>query len=270
MELAYRLFLYILVANVGYMIFTLFQKGFRHYSGYIAQLFFLLSLMVLMLVREVDGLLALVVSGVGIGILVILPIYLQRQVDILLAENRFVEIEPYARWKANVAWSEMNAHLHRLAIIACNYHEDPRDLEREIKAVLNRGEPYDEMTRVFLGLIHFNSRNFSAMIDDLRLPDRDLGNQSFEELLYLVRAYLETTRYEEAIAAQIALEQKMTGREDASPEKRANLVISRMIFFAFLGWIEEFRSLMQSDEEGIRRCRCLCAISGMACVFLIP
>lgn len=253
MELAYRLLIYIFIANVGYMIFSLFQKGFKHYSGYIAQLFFLLCLMILMVAREIDGGIAILVSLLGIALLVLLPIYLQRQIDVLLAENRFADIEPYARWKANIAWSEMNAHLHQLAQFAGEFYDDSAKLEQQIKSVLNRGEPYDAMTRVFLGLIHFNNRNFSGMIDDLRLADKNLEDQSFEELLYLVRAYLETTRFEEAVAAQLALEKKMSCREDSSIEKRANLVISRMIFFAFLGWKDDFICLLQSEEEGIQR-----------------
>lgn len=253
MELAYRLLIYIFIANVGYMIFSLFQKGFKHYSGYIAQLFFLLCMMILMVAREVDGGIAILVSLMGIALLVLLPIYLQRQIDVLLAENRFADIEPYARWKANIAWSEMNAHLHQLALFASEFFDDSVRLEQHIKGVLNRGEPYDAMTRVFLGLIHFNNRNFSGMIEDLRLAGKKFEEQSFEELLYLVRAYLETTRFEEAVEAQLALEKKMNCREDASIEKRANLVISRMIFFAFLGWKDDFLSLLESEEEGIQR-----------------
>jgi hypothetical protein len=104
--------MYLLMANVGYMMFSLFQKGFKHYSGYISQLFFLFCLMLVMIARDVSGGLAISVSLGGIGILVLLPMYLQRQIDILMAENRFAEIEPYARWKANIAWTELNHHLH--------------------------------------------------------------------------------------------------------------------------------------------------------------
>jgi membrane associated rhomboid family serine protease len=80
-----------------------------------------------------------------------------------------------------------------------------------------------------------------------------LNEYSFEELLYLVRAYLETTRYEEAAQAQLALERKMINFEEFSFEKMGNLAISRMIFFAFLGWKEEFEELQQQKEEGIER-----------------
>lgn len=253
MELAYRLLLYIFMANVGYMIFSLFQKGFKHYSGYIAQLFFLLCLMVLMVAKEVDGGMAILVSLLGIFLLVLVPIYLQRQIDVLMAENRFNEIEPYARWKANLSWSEMNAHLHQLALLASRYADDGLELVQQIKAMLNRGEPYNAMTRVFLGLLHFNNRNFSGMIEDLRLTEKGFDEQSFEELLYLVRAYLETARFEEAVEAQLALEKKMNFGGGASIEKRANLVISRMIFYAFLGWQSDFIVLMNANEEGIQR-----------------
>ncbi|NLF98488.1 MAG: rhomboid family intramembrane serine protease [Candidatus Riflebacteria bacterium] len=245
--------MYILMANVGYMMFSLFQKGFKHYSGYISQLFFLFCLMLVMIARDVSGGLAISVSLGGIGILVLLPMYLQRQIDILMAENRFAEIEPYARWKAHIAWTELNHHLHELAVLAEKFAENIAQLEQEMRLMLKRGEPFDGVTRVFLGLIHFNNRNFTGLIDDLRLPDKDLSHQSFEELLYLVRAYLETTRYEEAVNAQLALEKAMHAGDDFSPEKRANLVISRMIFFAFLGWSAEFDDLMESAEEGIDR-----------------
>lgn len=253
MELVFRLLMYIFMANVGYMIFSLFQKGYRHYSGYIAQLFLLLVLMITLLVRDIDGITSVLVSLSGIVLLVFLPIFLQRQIDVLMAESRYAEIEPYARWKANIAWSEMNAHLHEIALLVEAFFDDQQKLELEIRKIMNRGEPYDSMTRVFLGLIHFNNRNFLGMINDLRLPDKTLDEQSFEELLYLVRAYLETTGYKEAVEAQLALERKMSDPEDFSPEKRANLIISRMILFAMAGWIEEFSKLMQSAEEGIER-----------------
>ncbi|MBU1106413.1 MAG: rhomboid family intramembrane serine protease [Candidatus Riflebacteria bacterium] len=253
MDIAYRLLMYLLMANVGYMMFSLFQKGFKHYSGYISQLFFLLCLMIVMLARDVGGGMAISISLCGIGLLVLLPMYLQRHIDALMAENRFAEIEPYARWKANLAWTEMNVHLHELSLIAEKFGENAAQLEHEMRTMLNRGEPFDGVTRVFLGLIHFNNRNFAGLIDDLRLPDKPFSEQSFEELLYLVRAYLETTRYDEAAAAQIALEKLLADGEDPSLEKRANLVISRMIFFAFLGWNLEFDALVKAEEEGIER-----------------
>lgn len=253
MELASRLLMYIFMANVGYMIFSLFQKGYRHYSGYIAQLFLLLLLMITLLAREVDGVTSVLVSLSGIGLLVFLPIFLQRQIDVLMAEGRYAEIEPYARWKANVAWSEMNGHLHEIALMAEEFFDDQPRLELEIRKLMNRGEPYDSMTRVFLGLIHFNNRNFQGMINDLRMPDKPLEQQSFEELLYLVRAYLETTCYREAVEAQLALESKMRETDDASIEKRANMIISRMILFAMAGWNDEFSRLMAAGEEGIER-----------------
>ena len=59
MDLAYRFFIYILIANVGYMIFSLYRKGFKHYSGYISQLFFLLCLMITMVARDIGGGIAL-------------------------------------------------------------------------------------------------------------------------------------------------------------------------------------------------------------------
>jgi len=253
MDLAYRFFIYILIANVGYMIFSLYRKGFKHYSGYISQLFFLLCLMITMVARDVSGELALGVSLSGIVILVLAPIYLQRQIDALMAENRISEIEPYARWKANLAWSELNAHMHEIARLAGEYADDALRLRSEIRALLNRGEPYDSMTRIFLGLLHFNNRNFEGLIIDLHDENKKMSEHSFEEILYLVRAYLETGRYEEALVAQMALEERTGDPEDETPEKQANLVISRMIFLAFFGWLQEFEQLMNSREDGVDR-----------------
>jgi len=253
MDLAYRFFIYILIANVGYMIFSLYKKGFKHYSGYISQLFFLLCLMITMVARDVSGGVALGLSLGGIAILVLAPIYLQRQIDALMAENRISEIEPYARWKANLAWSELNVHMHEIARMAMEYADDALKLRSEIRSLLNRGEPYDSMTRIFLGLLHFNNRNFEGLIIDLHDENKKMADHSFEEILYLVRAYLETGRYEEALAAQLALEEKTGDPEDETPEKQANLVISRMIFLAFFGWLHEFDQLMNSQEEGVDR-----------------
>jgi membrane associated rhomboid family serine protease len=241
------------MANVGYMIFTLVKKGYRHYSGYISQLFFLLCLMILLVAKDVAGGIAISISLTGIFLVVILPMFLQKQIDMLMAENRLDEIEPLARWKANLAWSELNVHLHRIARIAGEMSTDPERFESEIRQLLNRGEPYDSMTRVFIGLIHFNNRNFEGLIRDLVVEKKDINDYTFEELLYLIRAYLETTRFPEAIEAQLALERKLSDPEDFSAEKVANLVISRMIFFAFLGWRKDFDLLLQAGEDGIER-----------------
>ncbi|MGM0599330.1 MAG: rhomboid family intramembrane serine protease [Candidatus Rifleibacteriota bacterium] len=253
MEIAYRLILYIIMANLGYMIFSLYRKGYSHYAGYISQLFFLLCLIILMVAKNVSGVFSVSTSLCGIFVVVVLPMFLQKQIDVLMAENRLDEIEPLARWKANLAWSELNVHLHKLARIARDFKDDSVQLEQNIRQLLDRGEPYDSMTRVFIGLIHFNNRNFEGMIRDLVVEGKELRDYSFEELLYLVRAYLETTRYEEAISAQIALEEKLSDPEDFSLEKQINLVISRMIFFAFLGWKKDFENLMDKKEEAIER-----------------
>jgi rhomboid protease GluP len=253
MEIAYRLILYILMANVGYMIFSLARKGFKHYSAYISQLFFLLCLMIVMVAKDVSGAVSILVSVSSVFLVVLLPMFLQRQIDVLMAENRLSEIEPLARWKANLAWSELNVHLHNIAMVAAEFADDPQQLEVEVRKLLHKGDPYDAMTRVFIGLIHFNNRNFTGMIRDLIIEDRSFDEYTFEELLYLIRAFLETTRYSEAIEAQIALEKKISDPEDFSFEKKANLVISRMILFAFLGWKEDFDKLIQKKEAGIER-----------------
>ena len=247
-----RLIIYILIANVAYMIFSLFLKGYKHYSGYIAQLFFLLCLMITLMAKGYDGWGAIGISLCGIFGLVILPIFIQKQIDFLVAENRLEEIEPLARFKANIAWSELNVHLHKISEIASENHDNYRKMSSELRALLDRGELYDEMTRIFLGLIHFNSRNFTQMIADLEVSSKNFDEYSFEELLYLVRAYLETGDYERALNAQLAIE-NIFAQEEFSPEKRANLVINRMIFLAFMGWNEEFTSLIEAKEEGLER-----------------
>ncbi|GAB4275516.1 MAG: hypothetical protein Kow0029_16750 [Candidatus Rifleibacteriota bacterium] len=253
MEIAYRLVIYILMANVGYMIFSLFKKGYRHYFGYISQLFFLLCLMIMLVAKDVSGPFAIIISLGGMFLIILLPMLIQKKIDLLMAENRLAEIEPLARWKANLAWSELNLHLHKIASIAEEFFDDPQLLETEIRKLLNRGEPYDSMTRVFIGLIHFNNRNFEGLIRDLTIEGKSYDEYTFEELLYLIRAYLETTMFPQAIAAQIALEKKLKDPEDYSPEKRANLVISRMIFYSFLGWKDDLERLFRSNEEGIDR-----------------
>ncbi|MFZ5952334.1 MAG: hypothetical protein ACOYXC_16645, partial [Candidatus Rifleibacteriota bacterium] len=188
MDMAYRLVMYILMANVGYMIFSLFRKGYRHYSGYISQLLTLMIMMVFLVAYDVQGGIAIAASLFGIFLIVIVPMFLQRQIDVLMAENRLAEIEPLARWKANLAWSELNLHLHRITQVAEEMLDDPIQLEQEIRKLLDKGEPYDSMTRVFIGLIHFNNRNFEGMVRDLVVTGKSVDEYSFEELLYLVRA----------------------------------------------------------------------------------
>lgn len=253
MDLAYRLIIYILMANVAYMIFSLWLKGFRHYSGYISQLFFLLCLMIVIVARGFSGGLAIFVAIAGIFLLVFLPMMIQRKIDGLMAAGRFEELEFYARLKANIVWSELNVHLHRIAIVARNHIQAPEQLESGLKQMLGKGEPYDGMTRLFLAQLHFNSRNFNSLINDLVIADKDYSDYSFEELLYLVRAYLETARYGEAVAAQLALESKTAedGQEAGSVERRSNLSISRLIFFAFMGWTQKLENLIKSKETGV-------------------
>lgn len=253
MDLAYRLIIYILMANVAYMIFSLWLKGFRHYSGYISQLFFLLCLMIVIVARGFSGGVVIFVAIAGIFFLVFLPMMIQRKIDVLMSAGRFEELEFYARLKANIVWSELNVHLHRIAIVAKNHVQAPGQLEASLKQMLGKGEPYDGMTRLFLAQLHFNSRNFNSLINDLVVEGKSYSDYSFEELLYLVRAYLETARYEEAVAAQLALESKTAedGQEAGSVERRSNLSISRLIFFAFMGWTQELERLIKSEATGV-------------------
>ena len=194
MDQFFRLVVYIIAANIAYLIFSLIMQGFFIYSNYIAELLFLMLILLAALYFNVAAGWVLLVAVIGIIVLVILPVFLQGKIDSLMAENRYDEILFFANIKSLIAWSEPNKHLKEMAIIAEKYAETPVKMVDKLKELMNKGEPYDGMTRLFLGLIHFNNRNFNDLINDLKIPDKTFDEHSFEELLYLVRAYLETTR----------------------------------------------------------------------------
>ena len=257
MDLAYRVFIYIILANLAYMILSLLRQGFKHYSAYIGQLSVLVTLIIWMLVKDFGAGTTLLVALIGTFILVILPIIFQRHIDALMAEGHFEELGFYTKIKAAIAWSSINAHLKDIAECAGKNAENLDDLEKHIRELLGQGEPYDGLTRVFLGFIHFSNRNFNGLIADLRVANKDLKEHSFDELIYLVRAYVETTRYEEAIEAQFALETKVSeisdDYQDLAEDKQAALAVSRMIFLAFLGWMRDFDNLIRENHEGIAK-----------------
>ena len=253
MDQFFRLVVYIIAANVAYLIFSLVKQGFRHYSNYIAELLFLLILLLWGLRVDIGAGWVLLCAVVGIVILVILPVFLQGKIDALMAENRYDEILFFAKIKAAIAWSSPNSHLEEMAEIAETYAETPVKMVDKLKELLNKGEPYDGMTRLFLGLIHFNNRNFNDLINDLKVPDKTFDEHNFEELLYLVRAYLETTRYDEALDAQIALEKKVNENSDNKEDRKNNAIINRFVFYAFMGWKEEYDKFLMSGEEGLDR-----------------
>ena len=244
---------YILIANISYLIFSLIRQGFRHYCNYIAELIFLIILTVYLFLKGIAVGWVVSISFLGVCVLVFIPHLLQAKIDSLLSENLYDEIEPYARLKSALAWSEPNSHLYDIARIAEENYEHVDKMVKELRELLGRGEPYDGMTRLFLGMIHFNHRNFHELIKDVKIPDKEFKSQSFEELLYLVRGYLETTRYEEAVEAQFALEEKIYEDRDAKIERTANAVINRLVFFAFLGWKNEYDSFLKTENAGLER-----------------
>jgi membrane associated rhomboid family serine protease len=252
MELGFKLFTYIILANLLYMILSLLRQGFKHYSGYIGQLLVFVAMLVHGMVTGYGSGVILLCAVIGTFILVIIPIILQRHMDILIAEGLFTHLRIYARLKAALAWSNVNNHLQVISESAYKHAGNLELLEKEIRKHLGLGEPYDSITRVFLGFIHFNNRNYLGLIKDLRNPELALPNHSFDELMYLVRAYLEVGDYEEAILSQIALESKANAFiNNAASDKYGSLVISRMISYAFLGWNTEFTKLMEENHEGI-------------------
>ncbi len=249
MEQFFKILIYILAANVAFLIFSLLKQGFKYYSNYIAELSFLLIGIFWLSHRDIASGWVFLIFLFGIFVLVILPIMIQGKIDSLMAENRLDEIEFYARIKALLAWSTPNSHLLDLATIASKYYDSPAKMTIELRKLLELGEPYNAVTRMFLGAIHFNNRNFNELINDVRIPNKSIEEQQFEELLYLVRAYLETTRYNEAIEAQIALEKKAFEPDNDSPEKRNNVIINRFVFLAFMGWKDEYDSYLASNAE---------------------
>lgn len=243
-----ELAVYIVIANVAYLIFSLIRQGFKHYSNYIAELLFLIILLFYLLRRGIGGGWTLLIGVVGLFILVFLPVILQKQIDGLMADSRFDEIEPFARLKAAVAWSFPNYHLHDISKIALEHFENPGKMIEKLKELLGREELYDGMTRLFIGLIHFNNRNYNDLINDIRV-EGEFSKQTFEELLYLVRAYLETTRYPEAVQAQLVLERKIYEDKDCISERQATALVNRLVFYALMGWRREYEAFIESEKN---------------------
>ena len=88
MDMATRLILYILIANVGYVIFSLAGKGFRAFGGYIMQLGVLMLFMVLALLKAESGFWAVIGGLVGVFVLVGIPLIIQKQIDAFAAGSR--------------------------------------------------------------------------------------------------------------------------------------------------------------------------------------
>ncbi len=254
MEEIFTILVYIIVANIAYLIFSLLLQGFKHYSNYIAELIFLLILTIYLTLKGLAMGWVFLIGLIGILLTVFIPFILQAQIDRLIEDNCYNEIAPLAKLKASLAWSYPNSHLQEMAEIADEYYEQQDKMIKKLRELLGIGEPYDSMTRMFLGMIHFNKRDFSELVMDMKIPDEDFSKQSFEELLYLVRGYLETTRYDEAVEAQFALENKVY-EDEVSDKKLANVIVNRFVFYAFMGWTQEYDALMNDEsarlEEGL-------------------
>lgn len=248
MEMAYRLILYILLANVGFMIFSLARQGFRTFSGYIAQLGVLGAFMVFLLGRDLAGFWGVTAAGAGIFVLVGMPMLIQRRIEGLISEQRFDEIEPLARWKAWLAWSDLNSHLHDVSIALKGIGEHPDEALERMRALMPRGEPFDGTTRIFIGIALFNQRRFELLLDVLHDSARDWSSYPFEELIYIVRALLETGRHEEAMEAQTAIERLVPA---LSADQVSNLIVCRLLFYAMMGWHSEFEVMLETDKAAV-------------------
>ncbi len=246
--MAYRLILYILLANVGFMIFSLARQGFWTFSGYIAQLGVLASFMVFLLGRDLAGFWGVTAAGAGIFVLVGMPMLIQRRIEGLISEQRFDEIEPLARWKAWLAWSDINTHLHDVSIALQGIGERPEDALGRMRALMPRGEPFDGTTRIFIGIALFNQRRFELLLEVLHDPARDWSSYPFEELIYIVRALLETGRHDEAMEAQTAIERLVPG---LSADQASNLIVCRLLFYAMMGWHPEFEAMLETDKAAV-------------------
>ena len=254
MEEIFTILVYIIEANIAYLIFSLFIQGFKHYSNYIAELIFLLILTIYLTLKGLAIGWVFLIALIGILLIVFIPFIIQGQIDRLIEDNCYNEIASLAKLKASLAWSYPNSHLQEMAEIADEYYEQPEKMLEKLRGLLGIGEPYDSMTRMFLGMIHFNKRDFSDLVMDLKIPNEDFSKQSFEELLYLVRGYLETTRYDEAVQAQYALEDKVY-EDELSDKKIANAIVNRFVFYAFMGWTQEYDALLNDEsvklDEGL-------------------
>ncbi len=248
MEMAYRLILYIFLANVGFMMFSLGRRGFRTFSGYIAQLGVLASFMIFLLGRDLAGFWGVAAAGTGIFILVGMPMLIQRRIEGLVSEQRFDEIEPLARWKSWLAWSDLNTHLHDVSVALTGMKERPDEAIDRMRLLIPRGEPFDGTTRVFIGIALFNLRRFETLLEILVEPGRDWSGYPFEEMIYIVRALLETGRHEEAMAAQMALERLVPV---LTPDQASNVVICRLMFYAMMGWHDEFEAMLGAETAAV-------------------
>lgn len=248
MEMAYRLILYIFLANVGFMMFSLARQGFRIFSGYIAQLGVLASFMVFLLGRDLAGFWGVAAAGVGIFLLVGMPMLIQRRIEGLVSEQSFEEIEPLARWKAWLAWSDLNTHLHDVSVAMTGIKENPDEAIERMRSLIPRGEAFDGTTRIFIGIVLFNMRRFEMLLNILHEPGRDFGAYPFEELIYIVRSLLETGRYEEAMEAQSAIERFVPR---LLPDQISNVIVCRLMFYAMMGWHPEFEEMLGTSTPAV-------------------
>lgn len=240
MDLTWRLLLYLLLANLAYMIFTLIRLGWRQQLGYIPQLLAAGAVLAWPLARgeEVGGSWLLLATGL-LGALVFVPWVLQRRLDNLLAEHRYDEALVAARNKAQLAWSQTNQHLVDIAEVLAGAGDDPEAAVQRLRALKGRGDLCDGLTRVHLAQLLLDQRRFTALREELRVEGRPWSEYRREELYFLLRAELELGDYDTALAIQRDLE---AGPDRERP--REMVLVSRLLFFAFIGAREEYERLL--------------------------
>lgn len=247
METAYRLILYLLIANVSFLIFVLARKNLKAYLGYTVQLIFLELFMITALVKGYVSFDTVSLSIVAVVLLAVVPAVLQRRIDTLLASHRVNEIEPFARWKARLAWSDVNVHLHEISKALKLNVEAPELALENLRYLLEQGDPFDEMTRVCLGMLLFQARKYESLLENLIVPGRAFEKYPSNELIYLSRAFLETDRFESAAEVQMVLEARFSQEPDEIDSE--SVLVSRLVFFALMGWTMELSKLLEESEQ---------------------
>ncbi|MBF0405923.1 MAG: rhomboid family intramembrane serine protease [Candidatus Riflebacteria bacterium] len=245
MDISYKLLMYFLIANVAFMIFSLSSRGMRLYKSYLGQLTGILVFMILSLKFDQDGLKSIFFSVLLIFLVVILPYIFQKRIEMLLLEQRFDEIEWYAKAKSLFAWTEINQHILDLATALQPFFDEPETSERNVKSLLGRGDPFDGLTRVFLAQLYIFQRKFSNILAELLPPEKSIIDCTTEELIFVARSLLETGRFADAVHAQSILEERKNS--ETSRYFLDSIVVSRLVLFSFLGWKEDYDDLVEKE-----------------------
>ncbi len=246
MDVTYRFVLYVLLINVAYMILMLLRGGWRLYWGYIGQLLGIAAIMVVPLAAggEVRAT-HLLVDVVLLVVFVLGPWWLQRQMDARMGERLYAEQLRLSRWKATLAWSAINQHQVALAEAMVMAGTDPQGALAALRRLRGCPEPCERLTRLFLATLLFDQRCFNELRHELIVEGRAWTDYPQEELFYLLRAELELGNLENALAMQLALEARNAG--EARPHEM--ILISRLLFFAFIGARREFSALVAGFPE---------------------